>query len=77
MKKDSSVTRALKEVPLFAARYENFIKRPSLQRQLPDETNIRLSFISYPSVSTFSIAARRFTASTLLPRFFSCSPERM
>ena len=27
MKKDSSVTRALKEVPLFAARYENFIKR--------------------------------------------------
>ena len=27
MKKDSSVSRALKEVPLFAARYENFIKR--------------------------------------------------
>lgn len=39
MKKDSSVARALREVPLFAARYENFIKR--LENQGASESTIR------------------------------------
>ena len=39
MKKDSSVARALKEVPLFAARYENFLKR--LENQGASESTIK------------------------------------
>jgi len=38
MKKDSSVARALKEVPLFAARYEKFLKR--LENQGASESTI-------------------------------------
>ena len=39
MKKESSVSRALKEGPLFAARYENFIKR--LENQGASESTIK------------------------------------
>jgi len=39
MKKDSSVARALKEVPLFAARYEKFLKR--LENQGASASTIR------------------------------------
>lgn len=39
MKKESSVTRTLKEVPLYAERYENFLKR--LENQGVSESTIR------------------------------------
>lgn len=39
MKKDSSVARVLKEVPLFAARYENFLKR--LENQGASESTVK------------------------------------
>lgn len=39
MKKESSVARAFKEVPLFAARYENFLKR--LENQGASESTIK------------------------------------